>query len=150
LNDVSRRWEELLASLSEDQIDAPQPDGLSIKDVVAHLRAWQVVSITRLEAAQSGGEPMYPDWFAGLDPDVEEHTDVFNARIYDAHHRQPWSRVYTDWRDGFRRFLELAESIPEEELLAAGRYPWLSGYALSDVLEGSYEHHVEHLEELSV
>jgi hypothetical protein len=83
---------------------------------------------------------VYPDWFAGLDPDVEEQTDVFNARIYDAHHRQPWSRVYHDWREGFRRFLELAAAIPEEELLA--------GYALSDVLKGSYEHHEEHLEQL--
>jgi hypothetical protein len=149
LNDVFRRWEDLLVDLSEEQINAPRRlDGLSIKDVIGHLRAWQLVSIARLAAARSGVAPVYPEWFAGLDPDAEEQTDLFNARIYDAHHRQSWSSVYNDWRAGFRRFLELAEAIPEEELLAAGRYPWLAGYALIDVLTGSYEHHVEHLEQL--
>ena len=35
------RWEALLAGLSEAQITAPDlPSGLSIKDVIAHLRAW--------------------------------------------------------------------------------------------------------------
>ena len=42
LKEEFNRWEELLASLSEEQITAPHlPSSLSIKDVIAHLRAWQ-------------------------------------------------------------------------------------------------------------
>ena len=52
LREEFKSWEQLLASLSEEQITAPQlPANWSIKDVIAHLRAWQQRSIARLEAA---------------------------------------------------------------------------------------------------
>jgi hypothetical protein len=144
------RWEVLLAGLDETQITAPHlPENLSIKDVVAHLRAWQQVSIARLEAAQLHKEPVFPDWLGGSDPESEEDRDQFNARIYETYREQPWSRVYQDWRDGFLRFLKLGEEIPENELSDTEKYPWLKGYSLFAVLQGSYEHHHDdHLEPL--
>jgi len=145
------RWEELLAGLSEEQITAPQLAGdWSIKDVLGHLRAWQQVSIARLEAAGLGKEPVFPDWVQGADPDSDE-ADEFNARIHETYRDQPWSNVHQVWRDGFLKFLKLGEEIPEHDLLDTGKYPWLKGYALSAVLEGSYEHHhIDHLEPLLV
>ena len=150
LREEFNRWEELLASMSEAHITAPQlPSNLSIKDVIAHLRAWQQVSIARLEAALLNREPELPKWLAGLDPESEDNTDKYNDRIYQAYREQPWSSVHRDWREGFLRFLELAEAIPEKDLLETGRYPWLERYPLSAVLQGSYEHHHEdHLEPL--
>jgi hypothetical protein len=56
--------------------------------------------------------------------------------------------VQRDWRVGFLRCLDLAEAIPEKDLLEAGRYPWLPGYPLVAVLLGSYEHHEEHFHQL--
>jgi hypothetical protein len=151
LREVFNRWETLLAGLSEAQITAPQPgDNLSIKDVIAHLRAWQQVSIARLEAAQRNQEPVFPAWLRGSHPDSEEETDEFNARIYETYQEQSWSQVHQAWREGFLRFLELGEAIPEELLLDTERYPWLNGYALFAVLRGSYGHHEEHLEPLVV
>jgi hypothetical protein len=140
-------WEWLLDGLTEEQITAkPRFYDMSIKDVIAHLRAWQQVSIARVEAALENREPKFPDWLEGLHPESEEHREEYNARIYELYHDQPWSKVYQVWRDGFRRFLELAEQVPEQDLLNAQKYPWLEGYALSAVLEGSYGHHQEHLE----
>ena len=44
-------WEELLAGMSKEQITAPQFDlDWSIKDVMAHLWAWQEISIARMES----------------------------------------------------------------------------------------------------
>lgn len=144
LRDEFKRWEDLLASLSQEQITAPElPAGLSIKDVLAHLMAWQQVSIARLEAAQLGREPVYPSWLAGRSPESEEDLDQFNARIYESYCGQPWPRVHQDWRSGFLRLLLLAEEIPEADLLDPQRYPWLGGYPLVAVLHGSYEHHYE-------
>jgi len=41
LTDLYNRWEEFLASKDEGAIIPPQsPAGLSIKDVIGHLRAW--------------------------------------------------------------------------------------------------------------
>jgi len=149
LGEEFNRWEALLASLSEAQITAAQlPKSWSIKDVVAHLRAWQQRSIARLEAAQLNREPEYPRWPEQFDPEVEDQPHDLNAWLYEQHRDQPWSSVYEDWRAGFLRFLELAAAIPEKDLLDPKRYPWLEGYALVAVLQGSYEHHQEHAEYL--
>jgi hypothetical protein len=158
------RLEELLAGLNQTQITTPiTPSKWSIKDVVAHLRAWQQVSIARLEAAQLNKdpvsiarleaarlnkEPVLPDWLAGLDPESEKDLEQFNATIYETWREQPWSRIHQSWRDGFLWLLELGEGLPENALLDTEKYPWLKGYALLDVLQGSCEHHREHLDSL--
>ena len=144
------RWEELLASLSEEQITAPQlPSNLSIKDVIAHLWAWQQRSIARMEAALHNREPEFPRWPERFVPDSEDDLEPINAWIYETYHEKPWASVYADWRAGFLRFLELGEAIPEKDLLDPGRYAWLEGQPLSLVLDSSYEHHhEEHLEPL--
>ena len=141
-------WDELFADLSQGQINTSlTPSTFTIKDTMAHLHAWQLISIARLEAARLNQEPVFPDW-AGSNPD-EEEVDLVNARIYETYREQTWKRVHQDWRDGFLRFLELAEEIPEKVLLDTGKYPWLKGYALQDVLQGSYEHHrIDHFETL--
>ncbi len=141
------RWEELLASMSEEQITALLlPSIWSIKDVMAHLMAWQQLSIARVQAAQLDRAPEFPKWAAGLDPDSEGNTEKINAGLYETYCEQPWSSVHRDWREGFLRFLESAEPIAERDLLDGERYPWLKGYPLALILVASYDHHQEHLE----
>jgi hypothetical protein len=143
------RWEALLAGLSEAQIISRDlPDGWSIKDVVAHLMAWQTVTNARLQAALQGREPEFTDWPAGLEPDEEEHLEAINAWIYASQRERDWPSVFADWRAGFNRVLEAARALPEDDLLEAGRYPWIAGYPLAAILDGTTEHHREHYENL--
>ena len=79
---------------------------------------------------------------------MEGQPHDLNAWLYAKDRDQSWPDVYRNWSEGFRRFLELAAAIPENDLLEVGKYPWLEGYALYAVLEGSYEHHREHAEYL--
>jgi hypothetical protein len=149
LREEFERWENILGGLSEEQISAPNRIAqLSIKDIVAHLMAWQQRSIARMEAGLDNREPVFPKWPEGVDPEVED-VDQINAWIYQTYCDQPWQSVHEAWREGFLHFLELAEAIPEKDLMEVGRYAWLKDYALSAVLLGSYEHHhEEHLEPL--
>lgn len=149
LREEFNRWDHLLATLSADQITAQRrPDTLSVKDTVAHLWAWQQRSIARMKAALSDNEPEYPNWPKTLDPEVDDVTDI-NAWIFETNKDKPWPNVYSDWREGFLRFLELAEAVPETDLLTPGRFAWLDGAPLAAVLQGSYEHHhIDHLEPL--
>jgi hypothetical protein len=144
------RWVELLAGLSEEQITDPSlPAYLSTKNVVAHLWAWQQRSIAWMEAALKDTEPDFPRWPETREPETDDDLDRMNAWIYETYRDKPWSSVYKDWRDGFLRFMELAEKVPEKDLLEPGRYGCLDGYPLTVVLEGSYEHHhIEHFEPL--
>ena len=89
-------WEDLLADKSESEINAKgRADGWSIKDVIAHLMAWQQISIARLRATKLDAEPEYPAWLEGADPFfAEDHTGQFNARIRQIYQDEPWSIVY--------------------------------------------------------
>lgn len=149
LNEQFNRWEELLSRLSEAQITTRQPpSGLPVKDVLAHLWAWQQRTIARLEAAHQDREPAFPQWLPEVDPDTEQSLHATNAWIYAAYREKPWPEVYADWRAGYLRFIELGAGISERDLLDSSRYPWLQGYNLAFILLASYDHHQEHYEQL--
>lgn len=149
LKEEFNSWEDLIASMSEEQIIARQLSSQwSIKDVMAHLMAWQKLSIARLEAASQEREPIFRLWPDTLDSDSDEDLERINAWIYETYRERAWPEVHEEWRSGFLRFMELGEAIPEADLMEVGRYKWLPDYPISEVLEGSYEHHQEHLEEL--
>lgn len=151
LREEYNRWEALIGSLNEEQLCAPLLSNRhSIKDELGHLHGWQQISIARMQAAHSNTEPVLPDWLAGGAPEEEDRTDDYNARIHAIYQDQPWAQVYQQWSAGFQRFLQLAETLPEQDLLDTNKYVWLRGYALIDVLKGSYEHHhVDHYEPLT-
>jgi hypothetical protein len=149
LREQFHSWEELLASLSEEQITVPHFEyDWSIKDVIAHLWAWQQISIARMEGGALDREPEYPKWITELGENWEEDADRVNALTFETNHTKPWSQVYQNWRNGFLRFLELGNEISERDLLDGDRYPWLKGYSLAFILVASYDHHQEHLEKL--
>jgi hypothetical protein len=142
-------WEELLVSLRQEQITAPHFDfDWSIKDVMAHLWAWQQISVARLEGGLQDREPEFPKWILRLGEDWEDNTDRVNALTFETNHEKPWSEVHQNWKDGFLRFLELGNEISERDLLDGDRYSWLKGHSLAFILVASYDHHHEHLEKL--
>jgi hypothetical protein len=140
-------WENYLAGLSDAQIRTPLvPSHWTPKDVMAHLMAWQQRSNARFEAALTGGDPILPQWIeAGADPNSEENIDRTNAAIYELYRDFPWEEVYGNWRDGYARLLDQAAKVDEDPLFDSGRYDWMNGYSLGDVLVGTYHHHLEHI-----
>jgi hypothetical protein len=150
LREQFERWDELLAALREVEILAPHFDlDWSIKDVIAHLWAWQQISIARLEGGVQDGGPKFPRWMTDLGENWEESADHVNAVTYGRNHAKPWTEIHQNWRNGFLRFLEVGSRISERDLLDGGRYPWLKGYSLAFILVASYEHHQEHFEKLA-
>lgn len=143
------RWEKLLESLSEEQVITPHFDfNWSIKDVIAHLWAWQQISIARMEGGIQDREPEYPRWIVESIENWEDDADRVNALTFETQHNKPWSEIYQIWRNGFLQFLELGGKISERDLLDGDRYRWLRGYSLASILVASYDHHQEHFEKL--
>jgi len=76
LREQFNSWDELLASMSEEQIAAPHFDyNWSIKDVIAHLWGWQQISTARMEAGALDREPEFPKWIVTLGEDWEDNAD---------------------------------------------------------------------------
>jgi hypothetical protein len=150
LREQFNRWEELLANLDEEQVVAPRFDfDWSIKDVVAHLWAWQQISIARMEGGVHDREPDFPEWIVESNENWEEDADRLNALTFETQHKKPWAKIYGNWQSGFMRFIELGDKISERDLLDGDRFPWLKGYSLAFILIASYDHHQEHYEKLS-
>ena len=60
LQEQFEQWDTVLARLSDEEADAPLPSSSwTIKDVVAHLWAWQQRTIVRMEAALADREIGY-------------------------------------------------------------------------------------------
>jgi hypothetical protein len=69
--------------LSKEQITSPQFEfDWSIKNVIAHLCAWQQVSLARVEATAQDQEPEFPKGIVNID-DWEENADRVNALTYE-------------------------------------------------------------------
>jgi hypothetical protein len=144
------RWEELLANFSEEQLTTPRFDlDWSIKDVVAHLWAWQQISIARMEGGLHNREPEFPKWIVKSIENWEEDSDRVNALTFENYHEKPWSEIHANWKTGFLRLLETGAKISERDLLDGDKYPWLGGYSLAAILIASYDHHQEHHEKLT-
>ena len=143
-------WEELLAGLNDAQIAAPLvPAQWTIKDIMAHLMAWQQRSIARFDAAQLNREPIFPQWGTSFDPDSDvDDTDKTNAWIHKTYRDQPWSTILQSWRNEFQHLLQSAETFSEKDLLDSEPYPWLDGHPLAMILLATYDHHQEHFEKL--
>jgi hypothetical protein len=149
LREQFKSWEVLLAKLSEEEITTPHFDfDWSIKDVMAHLWAWQQISIARMKSGLQDREPEFPKWIAEAIENWEEDADRFNALTFERNHEKSWPEIYQDWKNGFLRFLELGNKISERDLLDGDKYPWLKGYSLAFILVASYDHHQEHFEKL--
>lgn len=146
LREVFDGWEQLLSGLSEAEITTARGTDMSIRDVIAHVAGWQQLSVERLSAALEHRDPVSPSWSLAANPDDGDH-DATNARIQAQADGKSWSDVHREWRTQFQHFLELGEAVPDEDLLTVGQFPWFyDEYALVGVLQGSYEHHQEHLE----
>ncbi len=149
LQKVFNSWQELIASLGPQEISTPlSPSTWTVKDVVAHLWAWQQATVARDEAALLRIDPDYPNWWRVMGPDPDEDVDRTNDYLYKLNQDKPWPRVYTDWKAQFSRYLELASQLPEKDLLEPGKYPWMGSYALMASTMGTLDHHEEHLETL--
>ena len=149
LSEQFHSWEGFLSDLDEGQITAPYFDfDWSIKDVIAHLWAWQQISIARLEAGLQNRDPDFPDWIVESIEDWEEKADQVNALTFEKNHQKPWSEIYQNWKEGFLHFLALGNAISEKDLLDGDKYKWLNGYSLASILIASYDHHQEHIEKL--
>ncbi len=144
-----KRCEEFLSELDEEQISEINIfDNHTTKDIVAHLAAWQQVTMGRLEAALNNHDPEFPGWFNGVDPQNKTDLDQMNSWIHGISHSHPWIIIHKEWRQRYTRIIQISEAIPESEMLEIGRYAWLKEYALINVLLGSAEHHKEHLDEI--
>jgi hypothetical protein len=147
LRELRQGIEAVVAEAGPERMEQPGSfDDLTLKDVIAHLNGWRLVTAARLEAAVRHQEPLLP-WPAGLDEgdDVDEgDVDEINRWFYETNRDKSAGEVMRDSSDTFERCERAIAALPDEDLFQVGRFSWLGEYALGPgVVSGTYFHFYE-------
>jgi hypothetical protein len=128
-------WEALLAEVGQERMSQPGAMGdWTFKDAVAHLTAWWLREVMRLDAAQSGEQPTAPwpeDW------DVE----TVNQQVYNANKDRPLQEVLHDASEVWQHLEDLVQALPERDLTEPGRFAWMEGQALGPAILDDFTGH---------
>lgn len=115
-------WEALLVRVPIERVTERGVKGkLSIKDIVAHLAAWERHATERLHGHALGKElePLPPTGMTWW-----EYEHAFNARVYELWRDRSWEEVRTEADRAYREFLAAADTLPEEVLFALEHPGW--------------------------
>jgi len=141
--------EQLLEMLSEQQMTTAGVVGAwSIKDVLAHINAWERGVLGRLQAAAKNATPAF-SWA----PDEPLFTELSNAdvdsmndEIYQHNKNRSLQNVLTEFRTLAVRIVDALQPLSDDDLTDAQRFAWTFGNPLWRFVPGdTYEHVDEHL-----
>lgn len=143
--------ESLVAPLSELQLCAATLEGQrSIKDILAHIAAWERLCTHWIEDLLPGKPSPLSD-----SPLSErgENEDVLNERLYLENRDRPLRKVQEDFHQAYQTFLNQVQAafqaLSDEDLNDPHRFPELEGHSLSALIAGnSYSHYREHAEQI--
>lgn len=144
--------EQALEMLNEQQMTTPGVVGAwSIKDVVAHISAWERIALGRLQAAAKNEMPAV-SWAPG-EPTFTElsNTDVdsINNEFYQHNKDRPLQDVLAEFHTLALRIVNALQELSDDVLTDAQRFTWTFGRPLWRFVPGdSYEHVNEHLAEI--
>lgn len=128
-----RRLEKNLSSLSAEDMLQPGVTGAwSVKDILAHLTAWEKLFLGWYSAGVQGSAPgILP---VGMDRKV---IDALNQQIYEKNRERSLEDVFTEFRATYQEIVTAIEAIPEEDMFAHGRFAWTGKLTLADYIAGN-------------
>jgi hypothetical protein len=140
LNDIRterRRLDKNLSMLSVAEMIRPGVTGVwSVKDILAHLAAWERLFLHWYSAGVQGRTPQVTP--VGMNKRI---TDALNQQIYETNKRRSLDEVLADFQASHDEILVIIETIPEEDMFAHGRFPWTGTLTLADYIAGNTCNH---------
>ena len=129
-----------LAGMGPEEMTAPGPVGdWSVKDLLAHVTAWDVDLLTNLGKVRRGQKPGRTQWDSA---GIQAQNEAWQAELKD----RPLERVLADYAGVHQQLLRGVRSLSDAELEAPA--DWLQGrplakYFVDHVVTHEDEHAVE-------
>ncbi len=135
--------ERVLLEVGEEKLAEPGVIGVwSVKDILAHVTAWEGRVVAWIEALKHGGTPRPAPWSKDLS---EEQVNAF---IYEQNKARPFSEVVESWRKTHRFVAGFIRESSEADLFTR-KIDWLGSQPFADAIPGNtYEHQHEHAQQI--
>lgn len=124
LNEAAEAREKLLAvirPLTPEQKTRPIAGEWSVKDILAHLIAWNRMMFDWIEAGKRGETPAVPaqgfNW---------GQLPALNQQIYELHRERPLVEIEAEFLEVDRQARALIEATDEADIFKPGLYPWMN------------------------
>jgi hypothetical protein len=114
-----RRLERLVSKVPEDRLEAPVfPGGWSVKTTLAHIAAWEGLTLARLEAARTGKEPDIPPIRSDRD------IDAFNADLSARTEVRGFAEVRKEFDRTHKQLIEYVSTMEADFFESEIRASW--------------------------
>jgi hypothetical protein len=128
------RLDQLIADLSsEDMLRGGVVGDWSVKDILAHLTAWEQLFLNWYWCGLSGKSPEFAP--AGIP------TRLLNQRFYEQFAGRQLEDVLADYLASYQEIIAVVREASQEELFSPGRYAWTGKYRLADYLAPNTANH---------
>lgn len=125
--DIVRLYQSVPVNAIEEAV---LPNGWSVKDVIAHLAAWEWRCASLLEQSFTS------DALLKADPDV----DALNREFYEERQAWSWEEVEYDFRAAHRALIKAIHDLPADRLSDT--------IVQQTIAEETWQHYADHLPEL--
>jgi hypothetical protein len=146
INDEWFALEVILRSLDEEKLTQPGVEGLwTVKDIVAHITAWEKLMIQWLEESLRGETPQRP-----APGEAWEDLDDFNEQLYLDNKDNNLDVVLNDFATVHAKAAELVARMNESDLTDPDRFEWRKGDPIWHLVAGNtWLHYAEHRETIT-
>ncbi len=140
-----KNLEDLLIPLSESQMVETGVEGeWSVKDIMAHIAAWERLAYDRLQAGLRGSPLKFPV-IKG-----DDFVDRFNAEIYHSNRDKSFSMVKSEFEEAHTSLLNLIKEIPQDALPEKLPFDWAGKLTYQLVISSNtHWHYIEHAESIA-
>jgi hypothetical protein len=146
-------WDALIAQIPDSARTEPAlAGGWSVKDLIAHVAAFENWTAAQIRAANEGRAPTDSELYGveevTVDPDGWD-LDRQNAAIYARYKEMPLPEVMTFSRQAFADLVAAVEAVSEEDVARTGAQSWTGDATLLEIIPGQcYAHYQQHADEL--
>jgi hypothetical protein len=138
------KLEELLSTLNQTQVLAEDLDGgWSVKDVLAHIVAWEDNMVRWVGQALDGETP------SDVPPD-DDAVNALNEELYIGNKNRDLTGILREFKDSYQRALQATKEVPEEILFNPNYFEWRKGrplwYMIAANMIWHYQEHTEQLQ----
>ena len=133
----------LLAQLSEEQMLQPGVEGKSsVKDLLAHITAWEQHLVRRLEAARHNGEA---ETYL-VEPGEPDDIDAVNELLFTRNRHLPTRQVLSDFYGSLQQVLQAVDALSERDLFDPQGLAQVFGTPVERIIgSDTFYHYPEHI-----